>query len=134
MLEVSFITVNQLHSSPSPRALVRRLGGLWGQGRGRPTPFPCSRAVGAAVLAAAIFTLAVLAGPHLIEHLLGKDGDSDHCAVCAAIHGARAGAPTAPVLLVPALLLVGPSTVQHQSKVPALTISASASRGPPLAG
>ncbi|MFI5341287.1 MAG: hypothetical protein ACHQ7N_15800 [Candidatus Methylomirabilales bacterium] len=89
------------------------------------------RPIGAAVLAAAIFTLAVLAGPHLIEHLLGKDGDPDHCAVCAAVHGMRAGAPTAIVLLVPALLLVGPPTVRHQSKVPALTIPVPSSRAPP---
>ena len=91
------------------------------------------RPLGAAVLAAAIFTLAALAGPDLIGHLLGA-GDADHCSVCAAVHGMRAGAPMATVVLVPALLLVGPPTVQHQSKVPALTISPPASRGPPLAG
>jgi len=130
MLEASFITVNQLHSSPSPRAPVRRLGDLWGQERGRPTPFPCSRAVGAAVLAAAIFTLAALAGPDLIGHLLGA-GDADHCSVCAAVHSMRAGPPMATVVLVPALLLVGPSTLQQQSKVPALTIPVPSSRAPP---
>ena len=125
MRDVRYQDVIQLqHASFRPPSSRR-------QDRGVRMAMRSGRPSGAAVLAAAIFTLAVLAGPYLIEHLLGKAGDPDHCAVCAAVPGMRAGAPMATAVLVPALLLVGPSTVQHQSKVPALTIPVPSSRAPP---
>ena len=94
---------------------------------------PPLRALMAAVLAAATFTLAVWAGPDLIGHLLGA-GDADHCTVCAAVHGMRAGARTAPVVLVPALLLVGPPSLLGQLSLPAVATSTPSSRAPPVVG
>ena len=95
---------------------------------------PLRRTVEAFVLLVVLFTLTVLAGPHLIEHLLSTDGDSDHCVVCAAIHGARAGVPAAPVVLVPALLLVGLSTPQPQPPASAVASASPSPRGPPVIG
>ena len=95
---------------------------------------PLGRTVGTFVLLVVLFTLTVLAGPHLIEHLLSTDGDSDHCVVCAAIHGARAGVPAAPVVLVPALLLIGLSTPQPQPPASAVASASPSPRGPPVIG
>jgi len=128
MLDVIYQSVNQLQYTPSRFPSLRRQGwGLW-------IAMLCRRPLGAAVLAAAIFILAVLTGPHLIEHLLGKDGDPDHCAVCAAVHGMRAGALAATVVLVPALLPVGPPTLKGQPPVSAVAIASPSPRGPPVIG
>jgi hypothetical protein len=54
--------------------------------------------------------------------------------VCAAIHGARAGVPAAPVVLVPALLLVGLSTPQPQPPASAVASASPSPRGPPVIG
>jgi hypothetical protein len=116
VIQLQHASVRPPSSGRAGRGL--RMGGL------------CGRPLGSAVLAVTTFTLAVLAGPDLIGHLLGA-GDADHCPVCAAVHGMRAGAPTATVVLVPALLLVGPPTLRCQSSVPAVARSSPSSRAPP---
>ncbi len=83
------------------------------------------------MLAAAIVILAALAGPHLIEHLLGTGGDPDHCAVCAWTHSARAGASAAPPVLIPALPHDGSPAPLRPLALPAVAIAAPASRAPP---
>ena len=92
---------------------------------------PLRRTVGVFVLLVVLFTLTVLAGPHLIEHLLGTGGDPDHCAVCVWTHGASASAPTAP----PVLDIVLPSArrlnTEHPLVVPTAPRLSSPSRAPP---
>ena len=95
---------------------------------------PRSRALGAAVLAAAILTLVALAGPHLIEHLISVGEDPDQCAACTGIHGARDGVPTTIVAPAHTLLVVGFLTVQRQASVPFIAIPIPASRAPPIIG
>lgn len=128
--DASCTNANKLHYAQLPRALSPRIPSFQRQDQRARTPIRCSRALGAFVLATAIFTLAALSGPDLIGHLLGA-GDADHCPVCAAVHGMRAGASMATVVLVPALFLVGPPTLRWQSSVPAVSIPAPASRAPP---
>ena len=91
------------------------------------------RALEALILAALIFILAALAGPHLVEHLLGAGGDPDHCAVCAALHGARSGVAIAPAAPLPGLPVVGSPPLQLPLSAPVVPVAASSSRAPPLA-
>jgi hypothetical protein len=96
-------------------------------------PLAPRRAFGALNLAALIFILAALAGPHLIEHLLGAGDDPDHCAICAALHGARSGVAMAPAAPVPGLPVVGSPPLQSRLSAPVVPVAASCSRAPPLA-
>jgi hypothetical protein len=95
------------------------------------TSLPLHRTVGIVALSVVVFALTVLAGPHLIEHLLGTGGDPDHCAVCVWTHGASASAPTAP----PVLDIVLPSArrlnTEHPLVVPTAPRLSSPSRAPP---
>ena len=94
-----------------------------------------ARVAGAALLAGVMLALAVYAGPHLLEHLLGQDtDDADHCALCAAIHGMRSGAPLALMLLVPALLFVRLSPLPCPPPIASVAIPSPAPRGPPVIG
>jgi hypothetical protein len=86
------------------------------------------------VLSASLFTLTVLAGPHLLEHLLGTGGDPDHCAVCVWTHGAHASAPAAPPVVVAALPSAGCPPTEHPLVVPAASPLSSPSRAPPTLG
>jgi hypothetical protein len=95
---------------------------------------PLRRTVGVVALAAVLFTLTVLAGPHLIEHLLGTGGDPDHCAVCVWTHGAGTSAPTAPPALVAALPIAGGLPTEHPLVVPTAPRLSSPSRAPPTIG
>jgi hypothetical protein len=134
MPDTSYVAVSQLQELRLPRASPPSLQGLRGKEGGTPTPRLRSRTLGAAFLVAAILTLAALAGPHLVEHLLGVGGDPDHCAVCAAVHGMRAGLSAAAADSVAALPLAGLPSLQHPLSAPAVTIPAPSSRAPPLAG
>jgi hypothetical protein len=95
------------------------------------TSLPLNRTIGIVVLSVVLFTLTVLAGPHLIEHLLGAGGDPDHCAVCVWTHGASTSAPTTP----PVLDIVLPSArrlnTEHPLVVPTAPRLSSPSRAPP---
>ena len=95
---------------------------------------PLRRTLEAAVLSVALFTLTVLAGPHLIEHLLGTGGDPDHCAVCVWSHGTSTSAPTAPPVVVAALPIAGCLPTEHPLVVPPVSLRSSASRAPPTLG
>ena len=92
---------------------------------------PLRWTVGVVALSVVLFALTVLAGPHLIEHLLGTGVDPDHCAVCVWTHGASASAPTAP----PVLDIVLPSArrlnTEHPLVVPTAPRLSSPSRAPP---
>ena len=101
------------------------------QGREGEALIPRCRILLTVFLVTAILALAGLSGPHLIEHLLGA-GDADHCPVCAALHGVRAGVAMAPVVLVAALLLVGAPAVQHHRPVLTVAIAPLPPRGPPV--
>lgn len=104
------------------------------QGRGVRMGMRCRRPLGATVLAAAIFTLGALSGPHVIEHLLGAGGDPDHCAVCAAIHGARAGLSGTGAPPVHVLLLVDLAPPPRQPAIQAVASPVPSSRAPPPVG
>ena len=95
---------------------------------------PLRRTVGVVALSVVLFALTVLAGPHLIEHLLGTGGDPDHCAVCVWTHGASASAPTAPPALVAALPIAGDLPTEHPLVVPTPPRLSSSSRAPPTLG
>jgi hypothetical protein len=95
---------------------------------------PLRRTVGVVALSVVLFALTVLAGPHLIEHLLGTGGDPDHCAVCVWTHGASASAPTAPPALVAALPIAGGLPIEHPLVVPTAPRLSSSSRAPPTLG
>ena len=86
------------------------------------------------MLSAVLFALTVLAGPHLIEHLLGTGGDPDHCAICVWTHGARASAPTAPPVPVAALPIAGCLTTDRPLIIPTAPRLPSSSRAPPTIG
>ena len=92
------------------------------------------RALAAAVLTAAIFTLTGAVWPDLIDHLRGESGDPNECPVCAARHNADTGVSTTPVILVSSLLFVGFHTLQHQPSVPGVAIHTFAPRAPPTVG
>jgi len=96
----------------------------------RPTLWADGRVVGAAILSAAILLLTVWAGPDFIGHLLGA-GDADHCAVCAAAHGMRAGVSTPPVVLIPALRPFGPPPASTSATFIAPAVPTAPSRAPP---
>jgi hypothetical protein len=98
------------------------------------TSLPLHRTVGIVALSAVLLALTVLAGPHLIEHLLGAGGDPDHCTVCVWTHGARASAPTAPPMLIAALPLAGGLPTEHPLFVPTAPRHSSSSRAPPTLG
>jgi hypothetical protein len=88
-------------------------------------------AIAVVVLAAAIGTLTVLAGPHLLEHLLGVGGDPDHCAVCTWSHSAGTGTPSMPPTFVSALPFDGNATSLPPIAVPAVALATPAPRAPP---
>ena len=99
-----------------------------------PVSVPLHRTVGAAVLAAVLVALTLLAGPHLVEHLVGADRDADHCVVCVALHGARAGIPAAPLTLLAAVVVVGRPTLEPLLAGPAVSPLSASSRAPPTLG
>ena len=127
MLDATWICANKLHLwrfSSTPASA---------DARGRRPPIPGSRILAVAGLAALVFILAALAGPHLVEHLLGAGGDPDHCTVCAALHGARFGVAMAPAAPLPGLPVVGSPTLRLSLSAPVVPVAASSSRAPPLA-
>ena len=95
------------------------------------SPVPFRRIVGRVALSAVLFTLTVLVGPHLQEHLRSTGGDPDHCAVCVWTHGTRASAPTAPPTLVAALPIAGGLTADRPLGEPTPSHLSSPSRAPP---
>jgi hypothetical protein len=89
------------------------------------------RPLEALLLAVALCTLTVLAGPHLLEHLLGVGGDPDHCAACAWSHSARTGAPMVPPALTPALQLGDSLPLLPLLGSPVVAMASQTSRAPP---
>jgi hypothetical protein len=79
-----------------------------------------------------VLALAVYAGPHLIEHLLGQGGDADHCAICAAIQGVRTTSLAAPPMPIPALPVAGALTAIQTLICLLLALPRSSSRAPPV--
>jgi hypothetical protein len=75
--------------------------------------------------------LAILAGPHLLEHLVGTGGDRDHCAVCAWTHTVRGGAPAAAPVIVPTLPLDDSLAPPAPLVLPLVAIASQVSRAPP---